>query len=252
MKDVSIIIVYRKSLQDKEDNLNFIVEYYKTNFSNSEIIVVEQDNDIKYNNTKNTNHIFCYNNGLFNRSWGFNVGLNNCSNQKIIFADIDCYMNINEMVESIQLLNYYDVVKPYNRFCMLNYNSSILVKNNKHVDYNFENIVPTNYGAGILVGNKSSILSIGSWPEEFEGWGGEDDAMSIKIKYKLNCVELNYNLFHLHHERNKMVSSNGHVAYDFNRRQALEIIPRMTEEQLNKYIEEGKQKNVGNINKYKN
>ena len=250
MNAVSVVIVYRNSLQDKEDNLNFIIDYYNS-FNCSEIIIVEQDTIPKYINKKNTKHIFCFNPSLFNRSWGFNVGMCVASNEKIIFADIDCYLNVEEMKSSIQLLDIYDVVKPYNRFCMLDLESSICVKKNIPTNYIFENVVGTNYGAGILFGNKTSILRIGSWPEEFEGWGGEDDVMSIKIRHKLSYTNTTNDLFHLYHERTPTISSNGHEKYEFNRRQALEIVPRMSKGQLNDYIEIGKRTNLGNINKYK-
>lgn len=251
MNDVSIILGYRKSLPDKESNLKVILQYYKTQYPDSEIVVVEQDNVSKFND-KDVNHVFVKNDGLYNRSWSFNVGMNCCKYEKVLFADIDCYFPVDINPIS-KLLDSYDVVVPFTKFCQLDRTSTIRIKSgNFDKALTVESVLYPNIGAGVLFANKTKIKDIGSWPEEFEGWGGEDDVMSIKIKHRLSYTQTTNNLIHLYHERNKMISSNGHERYDFNRRQALEIVPRMSKEQLDEYIEEGKQTNVGNINKYKN
>lgn len=70
MNNLTIILIYRNSKEDKKENLLFSLDYYKRTFVKSEILVVEQDILQSYKDS-----IFCYNGGLFNRSWAFNVGM---------------------------------------------------------------------------------------------------------------------------------------------------------------------------------
>ena len=39
---------------------------------------------------------------------------------------------------------------------------------------------------------KEALETIGGWPEEFFGWGAEDDAMSIKVRHFLKWKEMDF------------------------------------------------------------
>jgi predicted glycosyltransferase involved in capsule biosynthesis len=250
MNDVTIILGYRKSLPDKESNLNFVLAYYTKNYPKSEIIVVEQDITPKFKR-EGVKHIFVYNSGLYNRSWSFNIGMNHAKNEKILFADIDCFFGV-DISPIANKLNQYDVVIPFTEFYQLDKHSTLRTKANSFESpLMVEQILYVNAGAGVLFANKSKVKEIGGWSEEFEGWGGEDDVFSIKVKHKLTYIQTQNPLFHLYHERNNSVSSNGHEKYEQNRKLALEIVPRMNSKQLDEYIEEGKINNVGKEDKYK-
>jgi predicted glycosyltransferase involved in capsule biosynthesis len=54
---------------------------------------------------------------------------------------------------------------------------------------------------GTTIFKKEALEKIGGWPEEFFGWGAEDDAMSIKVKLFLKWKECDNICYHLFHER---------------------------------------------------
>jgi len=240
--DLTIILPFRNRL-DKLKNLKYSLNFYKK-FGVEHAIVVEQD--IKQTISDS---LFVYNPGLFNRSWAFNVGLR-YSKSKIVFSDIDVYIDHDVFVKSYELLNDGDFVKPYNRFINLNEEISEKIRNNYFMKPNEDNIVYPNIGAGMLFANKESVLRIGGWPEEFEGWGGEDDVMSLKIAKLCRTFVLERDLYHLHHLRSVDVSTHTHSNYEKNRKLALEIIPAMSQEEFIKYVNVSKTVNVGAENKY--
>jgi predicted glycosyltransferase involved in capsule biosynthesis len=61
-----------------------------------------------------------------------------------------------------------------------------------------------NICGGMSIFRKDSILRIGGWCEEFSGWGGEDDYLTILVKKLLKYKEMPYRCYHLYHSRDKM------------------------------------------------
>ena len=93
MEKVSMIINHRNSSVDRQENLLSIISYFK---NCCEIIVVEQDDNSKISLPNDIKHIFIKNSGLFNRSWGFNVGVKSANFDKLCFNDNDIIMNLDD------------------------------------------------------------------------------------------------------------------------------------------------------------
>ena len=78
---------------------------------------------------------------------------------------------------------------------------------------------------------KDSLERIGGWPEEFFGWGAEDDAMSIKVKQLLKWKENDNKCYHLYHQR-----VNPDMQWYYRNLQIYNNYLQSSKEQLDSYI----------------
>jgi predicted glycosyltransferase involved in capsule biosynthesis len=198
------IISYRHSIE-RLNNLKRVLEWINA-FSGAEVIVVEQDKHSKIKDIKlSCRHIFLKSNMPFNKSWGFNVGLKYANSNVIIFGDSDLIMDPQEFINSVRLLEQYEMVNPYN---------SVIDLNQQESGAGLENIMRINRPGrgetdiqkvplcgGICIFRKDAIHKIGGWHENFVGWGGEDDFQSIKVKNFLSWHENSTKCYHLYHDR---------------------------------------------------
>lgn len=209
---VTYVIGYRHRI-DRIINLRKVLEWLSS-FNNVDIIIVEQD---KYSKISHLNlratHVFIKSDKPYNRSWAFNVALKRNRNPVIIFGDCDIVMDPQELVNSINELNNFDVISPY---------SSVLDLTPEETNYPF-NMLPKieragrgendnqkiNLCGGIVIFKTESILKIGGWNEDFIGWGGEDDFQTIKVKkLGLTYKEMPYRCYHFWHNRDQADMSN--------------------------------------------
>ena len=175
---------------------------------NCEVIVIEQGTEsiLPSKNLLTTQkYIFLNNPYPFNKSWGLNIAWKEAANDIIVFGDADNLIDTNNILSSISQMDDYEFVSPHIRLIDLNPNENGL-------DGNF--IFQINRpGRGELdhqklpmceamtIFKKEALEKIGGWPEEFFGWGAEDDAMSIKVKHFLKWKEIDNNCYHLYHQR---------------------------------------------------
>lgn len=209
---VTYVIGYRHRM-DRIINLRKVLEWLAS-FNNVDVIIVEQD---KYSKISHLNlratHVFIKSDKPYNRSWAFNVALKRNKNPVIIFGDCDIVMDPQELVNSINELNNFDVVSPY---------SSVLDLTPEETNYPF-NMLPQiqragrgendnqkiNLCGGIVIFKAESIVKIGGWNEDFVGWGGEDDFQTIKVKkLGLTYKEMPYRCYHFWHNRDQADMSN--------------------------------------------
>lgn len=209
---VTYVIGYRHRM-DRIINLRKVLEWLAS-FNNIDVIIVEQD---KYSKISHLNlratHVFIKSDKPYNRSWAFNVALKRNKNPVIIFGDCDIVMDPQELVNSINELNNFDVVSPY---------SSVLDLTPEETNYPF-NMLPQiqragrgendnqkiNLCGGIVIFKAESIVKIGGWNEDFIGWGGEDDFQTIKVKkLGLTYKEMPYRCYHFWHNRDEADMSN--------------------------------------------
>lgn len=241
MEKVTMIINHRDSSPDRTLNVNTIIDYYKPCID--EIIVVEQDSVQKL--SVDTKHFFVKNDGLFNHSWGYNVGLQHSSNSKIIFNDNDIILDMSDLITSLEQLDYYDTVNPYSLIIDLDQAESIDFASSKQLPVKREGREGVNYASGMLLANKDKFISIGAWDEDVRGWGGEDDLMTYKIFNMLSHKEMNYDAYHLYHSR-FITDTHKHEHYLKNLK-VLTNIRSMNREQLFEYYNN---RSIGNTNKY--
>ena len=209
---VTYVIGYRHRM-DRIINLRKVLEWLAS-FNNVDVIIVEQD---KYSKISHLNlratHVFIKSDKPYNRSWAFNVALKRNKNPVIIFGDCDIVMDPQELVNSINELNNFDVVSPY---------SSVLDLTPEETNYPF-NMLPQiqragrgendnqkiNLCGGTVIFKAESIVKIGGWNEDFIGWGGEDDFQTIKVKkLGLTYKEMPYRCYHFWHNRDEADMSN--------------------------------------------
>lgn len=220
----SYIIPFRQdSSKRREYNLRVILKWL-TYFSNLEIIIVEQD-EVSHLDTKafgkNCKHVFIYNPGSFNKSWAINVGFRHSSGQVIAIGDCDLFMDKLALTNSLnQCLNTFDAINPYSdlidlskeisdEVSVLDIDASIL--ENHTIDKNREQSGEyLCFSGGIILLKRSLFEKIGGFDERFEGWGGEDDAMDVRIRaFTQNILQTeNQTAFHLWHHRNSLRNNN--------------------------------------------
>lgn len=246
---ITYVIGYRHS-PDRLKNLKRILEWLAP-FQGMEILLIEQD---KYSKISEMNlrlkHIFIKSDMPYNRSWAFNIAAKFASTPIIVFGDSDLIMNPSDLISSIKALENYDVVNPYNSVIDLTENesnmdiNSILQINRIGRGDAPEDIQKTNLCGGIVIFKKEKFFQIGGFPEDFLGWGGEDDMTTIKVKSFLNYTTLPNKCYHFHHEK-----ANIDMKLYQRNLSILEHFRKATKDQLRQHINMVLPK-IGQINKY--
>lgn len=204
--DFTYIIPFKFS-EDRLKTLSKVLENIRT--LQVPVIVVEQGTESLLPNQNllidSDVYIFIKNELPFNKSWGLNCAWKNVDTEIIVFGDADNLIDPQLLKISIGEMNDFDFISPHKRLIDLTEQESQL---------EFSEIFKIDRpGRGELdhqklplcgattIFKKTSLELIGGWPEEFFGWGAEDDAMSIKVMHFLKWKENNFNCYHLFHER---------------------------------------------------
>jgi N-terminal domain of galactosyltransferase len=216
MHKASYIMTWRQGDDNaRRDNL-FAVLAWLARYPMFAPIVVEQDSAPRLTGPlphPDVAHVFAYNAGPFNKSWGLNVGFRASALPWLAFADADLILG-DALPETLDYLAQgYSAVKPYRRLIDLDEAESARVRSG-----NFDWIAPRDddaapnreavgehivFAGGAFVITRAAFCAIGAWDERFRGWGGEDDAMSYKMeRMRLPGVELDRRpALHLFHAR---------------------------------------------------
>lgn len=249
MNDFSFtfIIGYRHQ-SDRLFNLMRTIEWVNA-FSGSQVILVEQDKHSKISHLNlKCQHIFIKSEIPYNRSWSFNVGLKYAKSNVIVFGDSDLIMEPNSFIKSLQSIEDYEMISPYNSVIDLTQEESSMgfmeIINIKRPGRGSNDNQKINICGGISIFRKDAIERIGGWSEDFVGWGGEDDFQAMKVQKFLSYKELEGSCYHLYHTK----SSVDQNLY----RRTLELLnkaSKMSDNQILLSIENSKKKN-GMLNKY--
>ena len=182
-----------------------------------EIIVVEQDRESRLPSgflPAGCKSVFAFNEGPFNKSWGFNIGFKQSSGDVLAFGDADILIDSKNLLESFALCHAdADAVNPYDRLIDLTAEetSAFLQTGNGLAAMPSRQIVNREpigeflcFCGGLFVIRRNVFEVLGGFDERFVGWGGEDDAMSIKLdKLVFNTQSVSgqpaYHLFHARH-----------------------------------------------------
>lgn len=206
----SIIISYRQSNEERKNNLQRLLFFLSEILNNeTEIVLVEQDyycSKIDWlDQNKQINHIFVYNNKIFNKGLGYNIGVEHARGDYLIFNDIDVFLKIDSYLSSLKLLEHADVVDPYDTLYYLNKDETeAFISNN----YNFnvikslgEKVTSLVISGGIFMIKKEKFLLLKGFDENCYGYGHEDDIFDVKIKkMKLNVINVKDVAIHIYHE----------------------------------------------------
>ena len=191
---------------------------------NLEIIVVEQSYDpeeckellCKVDKLLDPTIVYiqAFNQGFYNRGWGFNVGFRQFSNYDyFFFADNDIMLPIEQMYEVFMNCYKYEAVDPYEHvfdslqcihdssktesFLSSFYRGSFDTNNREFI---LSERSHTCFSGGIVGLSRQSVYLLSGWDERFRGRGWEDYAFSAKMFLFLDKIHtFPYNALHLYH-----------------------------------------------------
>ena len=209
----SIIISYNNNNEYKKNNLKKLLNYLSWLLSlETEIVLVEQGEESKIDwlkeikNHEYINHIFVKNSNIFNKGWGYNIGVKESKSDIVIFHEIDIYMPLRCYNFSFTSLEKFDIIKPYKFIHELNNEQSDIFLNN---GYNFNIALYSkpneinNISSGIFIMKKDKYLSINGFDESALNEDHVNSLFNMKIqKLKLSIKTENNFTIELHEEFN--------------------------------------------------
>jgi hypothetical protein len=198
-----------------------------------------------------------YNPGPFNKSWGLNIAARQVTAPWLFFGDADMMLPEGLQASAELLAQSIEVVKPYDRLIDLTQAQTLALDDGEmpiaqlqsrgkadrtHLG---EHIV---LAGGVFAMQASSFARMGGFDERFLGWGGEDDAMTLKIqRLRPSVVVQEASALHLYHDRDPATLT-AHPNYVSNVA-LLEHYRQLPDAPLLRLFEIQKQM-VGNVHKY--
>ncbi|MDR3525612.1 MAG: galactosyltransferase-related protein [Acetobacteraceae bacterium] len=194
MDSTSFILTYRHSGDPaRRANLATVLSWLE-GLGLAEVILVEQDaapglDDLERFDRLRT--VFVHNPGPFNKSWGFNVGWRLARGSVLAFGDADLLCRgVRDAVAAVR--SGVPVVRPFTTVLDLDDAQAALLRADLSclTDPGFcrqatprqvQGEVPPLCG-GLVLFARAFFTLLGGWDERFLGWGGEDDAMEIKVR----------------------------------------------------------------------
>lgn len=227
----SYIITFRKDHGRRLANLIAVLDWLSW-FQDMEVVLVEQDavytlEDVKL--PSNCGVVFARNAGPFNKAWGFNVGYRHAGGNVLAFGDADMIMKRGALAACFEACRRRsDAINPYDNMIDLTpEESEIIFQGNYDVEVTrrIEELNRTGKGeftcfcGGIFLIRRTAFEVLGGFDERFLGWGGEDDAMTLKLLKVIQNIETKHDetAYHLWHERSRSAMY-GHAHYQNNLR----------------------------------
>jgi len=208
MFKTSIIISHKSRSPERLRNLKIVVSWLGQIIKKTdevELILVEQGEsetvclDELEKVTFPMKCKFVYKSGLFNKSWGYNIGAKMAKYDNLLFIDNDIILSRQALEIGFKLSSFVEGVRFYDRLYAL---SEAETRNlEASLDYPPKtNRILRDFSVpgGFFLIKKDLFYKIGGWDEEFEGWGGEDDAFTHKLSKHL-VAAVTIPAYHLNH-----------------------------------------------------
>lgn len=193
MRDITYVVTYRDDgTVQRRANLASVLDWVRT-LHDVDLVVVEQDEVPKSAVAAHDGMrwVFAYNPGPFNKSWGLNVGAKLTTSALLAFGDADVIC-AQAWPQAVRLLReQFPVVKPYRRIVDLTEQESACVRAGQ---WNFQPQRPPDqlpnreakgefvvFAGGLFLVRREVFDRVGGFDEGFLGWGGEDDAMTLRL-----------------------------------------------------------------------
>jgi glycosyl transferase family 7 (putative galactosyltransferase) len=190
----SYIITYRATDDPaRRANLDAVLDWLKLQ-TLADVIVIEQDvaptlGDLA--SFPGLRTLFAYNPGPFNKSWGLNVGVRASKGSLLAFGDADVLCRgLPAAVAAAR--SGAPVVRAFSKALDLDEGDSDILRSDLSClgDPSFGAAAPDRAESGEIVPlcgalvlfQRQFLARLGGWDERFLGWGGEDDAMDIKVQ----------------------------------------------------------------------
>ena len=194
MHATSYIITYRAADDPaRRANLEAVLAWLKLQ-PLAQVIVVEQDvaptlGDLAIFPT--LRRLFAYNPGPFNKSWGFNVGVRASTGSLLAFGDADVLCRALPAAVTAARSGA-PVVRAFSAAVDLDDAESEMLRGDLSclgdpsfgaaaTDRKQSGEIPPLCG-GLVIFQRQFLVLLGGWDERFLGWGGEDNAMDIKVQ----------------------------------------------------------------------
>lgn len=219
--NASCILTYRQGSGDddaRRANLATVLERLARSPS-IEVVVVEQDAVPRLAGSLPHPQVRCvyvHNPGPFNKGWGFNVGARIATGNVLAFSDADILIGTTLDQALVLCERDFALAKPYVRLADLSKAETGALRRRELESVTVDPRRPGRESIGeaiVLCGGlfairRDAFAHIGGFDERFIGWGGEDDAMTIKVeRTRLSCVELDNEVaLHLWHPRPRSVT----------------------------------------------
>ncbi len=261
MQGLSYLLTYRESgSSDRRDNLSAVLRWLRQ-WSQIEVIVVEQDGlpHLDRSASLPNGAALAYNPGPFNKAWGFNVAARLARGPLLALADADVIVP-RALPEAARRCVAGQAIKPYRAIVDLTLDETIRVRGGDwHLAPSRSPGTPPNreeqgervvFAGGLFVIHRDTYLTLGGFDERFVGWGGEDDAMTVKLERAgVQLSEIGDEAaLHLWHPRSRE-STYEQPHYEANRR-LLADYATYTELEFARLCEVQRQV-MGNLHKYR-
>lgn len=262
MQALSYLITYRESdSSERRENL-FAVLRWLAQWPEIEVVVIEQDSvpRLEHDLPRAKGGVgFAYNPGPMNKAWGLNVAARVAHAPLLALGDADLIVP-RALPEAAERCSPGRAVKPYRSIVDLSEDESRRVRGGdwsfapsratgipKNREAQGEHVV---FAGGLFVLHRDAYLQLGGFDERFVGWGGEDDAMTMKLQRAgLALSEVGDEpALHLWHPRSHE-STLGQPRYDSNRA-LLADYATYTDAELTRLCEVQRQ-TMGNRHKYR-
>ncbi|MGB5706476.1 MAG: galactosyltransferase-related protein [Arenicellales bacterium] len=213
---ISVIITFRGTDSYRIENLYAVQAHLQQSFPSWEIIIIEQDKKSSLDLDRFLSaprHLLVQNPGAFNKSWGINVGYRLSTEETLLITDADMLVSKQDLKRSTEAIHQgLDVVRPFRRLIDMTkqetstYLESGTLPERPEADRGFDR----NYlgericlAGGLFFIKRTFFETIGGFDERFSGWGGEDDAFSIKAEAMTSRSAIARHAFawHLWHPR---------------------------------------------------
>jgi hypothetical protein len=194
MQGLSYLITYRESGSDERRANLLAVLSWLGQWPEIEIIVIEQDAvprldaPLEYSGGVAR---FAYNPGPFNKAWGLNVALGFARGPVLAIGDADV-LAAHTLVAAVERCRDVAAVKPYRTLVDLTPEESARVRAG---EWAFAPVRPAHalpnregqgeyvvFAGGLFLIQREWLVRLGGFDERFRGWGGEDDAMTQKLR----------------------------------------------------------------------
>ena len=209
---VEYVIAFRTDRQgDRAADLAAVIRHLAP-LEDTAVVVVEQDVEPRWEPDPRVRHVFLRHEGPFNKSWAMNVGFRRTKAPVLAFGDADLLMPIADIETAIAGIRAgFDAVNPFDRLVDLSPPQTADVWRGEPMPPAPPDLPDARradgeylpFCGGLFLIDRDAFLRAGGYDERFSGWGGEDDALSVKLaRMGLRCgVAQGRVAFHLWHER---------------------------------------------------
>lgn len=236
---VSFITTVRIADERRARNLAYTLAWYQRH-CDWEWVVVEQDSTPRLDDQPlpdGLKRLFVVNAGPFNKAWGWNVGVRAASSDLLFFCDADLLVAPPALETAVSLCSRRVLaVNPYQYLADLSPGESDRLLGEEDQPCFAREDASEQRGTGeqlcfcggAFLMRRTLHQYLGGFDERYLGWGGEDDAMSLRLGRTTNEVAVvqGRTALHLWHARQpEMTFGNPHYQNNLARLHDLRDMP---------------------------